>query len=60
MILDNIGLTSSAINLAIGDNATVSAADGEILVALKTGPQRADVGLRAPAAAASCRRSSPA
>ena len=34
-ILDNIGLPTSGINLAFSDNATISSADGEILVALK-------------------------
>jgi multidrug efflux pump subunit AcrB len=33
-VLDNIGLPQSGINLAFSDNATVSSADGEILVAL--------------------------
>jgi multidrug efflux pump subunit AcrB len=33
-VLDNIGLPVSGINLAFSDNATISAADGEILVAL--------------------------
>ncbi len=33
-ILDNIGLPVSGINLAFGDSATISSADGEILVAL--------------------------
>jgi len=33
-VLDNIGLPTSGINLAFSDNATISAADGEILVAL--------------------------
>ncbi|HEY3898136.1 MAG TPA: efflux RND transporter permease subunit [Chthoniobacter sp.] len=33
-VLDNIGLPLSGINLAFSDNATVSAADGEILVGL--------------------------
>ncbi len=33
-LLDNIGLPVSGINLAFSDNATVSAADGEILVSL--------------------------
>ena len=40
-VLDNIGLPVSGINLAFSDNATVSSADGEILVALneeKHGP----------------------
>ncbi len=34
LILDNIGLPPSAINLATGNSATVSAADGDILVQL--------------------------
>ena len=34
-ILDNIGLPSIAVNLAFSDTATVSAADGEIMIALK-------------------------
>lgn len=33
-MVDNIGLPISGINLAFSDNATISAADGEILVAL--------------------------
>jgi multidrug efflux pump subunit AcrB len=33
-VLDNIGLPVSGINLAFSDNGTISAADGEILVAL--------------------------
>ncbi|MDR3402352.1 MAG: efflux RND transporter permease subunit [Chthoniobacter sp.] len=33
-VLDNIGLPISGINLAFSDNATVSSADGEILVSL--------------------------
>jgi len=33
-VLDNIGLPVSGINLAFSDNATVSSADGEILLAL--------------------------
>ena len=33
-VLDNIGLPTSGINLAFGDNSTISSADGEILVAL--------------------------
>ena len=33
-VLDNIGLPTSGINLAFSDNATISSADGEILVAL--------------------------
>jgi multidrug efflux pump subunit AcrB len=34
-ILDNIGLPSISINLAFNDSATLSAADGEIMIALK-------------------------
>ncbi|MEO7598496.1 MAG: efflux RND transporter permease subunit [Opitutus sp.] len=33
-ILDNIGLPNGGLNLALGDSATISAADGEILVSL--------------------------
>ncbi|MEO7457732.1 MAG: efflux RND transporter permease subunit [Gemmatimonadaceae bacterium] len=34
MILDNIGLTTSGISLAVGSNATVGPADGDLLVQL--------------------------
>jgi multidrug efflux pump subunit AcrB len=34
LVLDNIGLSNSAINLATGSTATLSAADGDILVQL--------------------------
>lgn len=37
MILDNIGLPVSGINLAFTDSATIGAADGEILISLKDG-----------------------
>jgi CzcA family heavy metal efflux pump len=37
MILDNIGLPNSGINLAFGNNATISNSDGDILIALKPG-----------------------
>lgn len=37
LILDNIGLPNGGINLAFGNNATISNTDGEILVALKPG-----------------------
>jgi multidrug efflux pump subunit AcrB len=40
LILDNIGLPYVPISLAVGDNSTVSAADGEILIALKEGRHR--------------------
>ena len=33
-VLDNIGLPTSGINLAFSDNATISSADGEILVSM--------------------------
>ncbi len=36
-VLDNIGLPSSGLNLAYGDSATIGAADGDILIALKPG-----------------------
>ena len=36
-VLDNIGLPNSGINLAFSDNATISSADGEILVSLREG-----------------------
>lgn len=35
MLIDNIGVVADAYSLAFGDNATVSSADGEILIALK-------------------------
>jgi len=35
VILDNIGLPNSGINLAFSDNATIGTSDGEILVSLK-------------------------
>lgn len=34
IVINNIGLPANGINLAFGDNATISNADGEILVAL--------------------------
>ncbi len=36
-VLDNIGLPASGINLAFSDNATISSADGEILVSMNEG-----------------------
>jgi multidrug efflux pump subunit AcrB len=33
-VIANIGLPSSGINLAVGDNSTISSADGEILISL--------------------------
>jgi multidrug efflux pump subunit AcrB len=37
LVLDNIGLTSYGTNLAIGSNATVGPADGDMMVQLKEG-----------------------
>jgi multidrug efflux pump subunit AcrB len=37
LILDNIGLPNSGINLAFGGNSTISNSDGDILIALKPG-----------------------
>jgi CzcA family heavy metal efflux pump len=37
LILDNIGLPNSGINLAFGTSATISNSDGDILIALKPG-----------------------
>ncbi len=37
MLLDNIGLPNGGINLAFGNNATISNSDGDILIALKPG-----------------------
>jgi multidrug efflux pump subunit AcrB len=40
LVMDNIGLTAETFNYAFGDGATIGAADGEILVALKKGHDR--------------------
>src|SRR5581483_5996419 len=49
-LLDNIGLPNSGINLAFGDTANVSAADGDILISLNpnkhTGTQEYERALR--------------
>lgn len=37
MLLDNIGLPSSTFNLAFSSNATISNADGDIMISLKPG-----------------------
>ena len=37
LILDNIGLPNSGINLAFGNEATISNSDGDILISLKPG-----------------------
>ena len=37
LILDNIGLPNGGINLAFGNNATISNSDGDILISLKPG-----------------------
>ena len=42
MILDNIGLPVSGINLAFTDSATIGAADGEIQISLKEGHEPTD------------------
>ncbi len=39
LILDNIGLPGSGINLAFGNNTTISNSDGDIQIALKPGPK---------------------
>jgi multidrug efflux pump subunit AcrB len=39
LILDNIGLPNSGINLAFGDSTTISNSDGDILISLKPGPK---------------------
>lgn len=36
-LIDNIGVTSSPINLSMSDGTLISSADGEILIALKPG-----------------------
>ncbi len=38
-IIDDIGLPAGGINLAFGNNATISNSDGEILISLKPGPR---------------------
>ena len=38
-VIDNIGLPAGGINLAFGNNATISNTDGEILIALNPGPR---------------------
>jgi len=40
LIIDNIGLPVSGINLAFGNSATISNSDGDILIALKPGKKR--------------------
>jgi multidrug efflux pump subunit AcrB len=42
LILDNIGLPNSGINLAFGGSATISNTDGDILIALKPGKKDTD------------------
>ena len=42
LVLDNIGLPNSGINLAFGTTGTISNSDGEILIALKPGQARND------------------
>ena len=38
LIMDNIGLTPETFNYAFGDGATISSADGEVLIALNEAP----------------------
>ncbi len=45
-IIDNIGLPAGGINLAFGNNATISNTDGEILIALKPGPRDTQQSMR--------------
>src|SRR3954447_2090563 len=40
MLLDNIGLPNSGINLAYGNSASISNSDGDILIALKEGKRQ--------------------
>jgi CzcA family heavy metal efflux pump len=40
MILDNIGLPNGGINLAFGNNATISNSDGDIQISLKPGERK--------------------
>ena len=43
MLLDNIGLPNGGINIAFGDNATISNSDGDILIALKPGKRETEL-----------------
>ena len=40
MILDNIGLPNGGVNLAFGNNATISNSDGDIQISLKPGERK--------------------
>ena len=40
MIIDNIGLPNGGVNLAFGDEATISNSDGDILISLKPGKRQ--------------------
>lgn len=42
LVLDNIGLPNSGINLAFGTSATISNSDGEIQIALKPGTHKTE------------------
>jgi multidrug efflux pump subunit AcrB len=46
MIIDNIGLPNSGINLAFSSAATISNTDGEILIALQPGPRQTEADMR--------------
>src|ERR1700749_5260895 len=46
MLLDNIGVPSSGINLAFSSAPPISNSSGEILIALNTGPRRTEEFMR--------------
>jgi multidrug efflux pump subunit AcrB len=46
MLLDNIGLPASGINLAFSSSPPISNSDGEILIALNPGPRRTEEYMR--------------
>lgn len=46
MLLDNIGLPNSGINLAFSSSPPISNSDGEILIALNPGPRRTEEYMR--------------
>jgi CzcA family heavy metal efflux pump len=46
MLLDNIGLPNSGINLAFSSSPPISNSDGEILIALKPGPRQTEEFMR--------------
>ncbi len=46
LILDNIGLPNSGINLAFSDSSVTSDSDGDILISLKPGPRNTQLYMR--------------